>query len=216
MSDLFTDFPQLSETQQQRFRDCVSRLLAGHILSPGSAINPDPDWQFIDHHSDVVDDYLGLAGWRLDIDRRLGIARVLHQSGEQRVHLPKLESLAFCVLRLCYHEQRLHMREEERCRVTVGELRERLIHAGVAPLSVSRAKLRDATKLLARYHLVQIERGFTGEDEESIVVSEVIEKILSPERIAQYVAEYHDVAGVDDDRAFEQGAANGAPSAGEV
>lgn len=193
MSDLFAAFPQFTELQRQRFRDCVSRLLAGHVVAPGSAISPDHDWQFLDHNSEIVAQYLELGGWRLEMDRRLGVARVLHERGEQRVHLPKLESLMFCALRLFYHEQRLHLHEDDRCQISVGELRERLIHSGAASSAVSRAKLRDGVKMLARYHLVVAERGFAGEDDETIVVNEVVEKVLSAERIQQYVDSFSEI-----------------------
>jgi hypothetical protein len=185
LTDFCAAFPRLDAAQQERFRLTVTRLLAGHVLMPGTAFRPDADWTFVDRFGDLIESYLRLGGWHLEIDRRLGVARVVHEGGEQRVRLGKLESLTLRVLRLVYHEQKLVLGEDDRCRLTVGDLRERLIHAGLSPLDVSKRKLALAVRALDRYHLVAVERGFMGDDEEMITVSPVIEKVLSPDRIEQ-------------------------------
>ena len=67
---------------------------------------------------------------------------------------------------------------------------------------------------LARHSLLVVERGFSGEDDETIVVSPVIEKVLPAARIAemaervkQYVgsAGEVDVEGAENDADREQG-----------
>lgn len=183
--DFLTDYPRLEPVQQERFRRVVTRLLGGDVLVPGSAMQPDPDWRFAERYRDLIDDYLRVGGWRLDIDLGLRLARAVHESGAQRVRFNKLESLVLCTLRLIYHEQMRRMSEEERCEQKVGELRERLIQSGKPAGLLSRRILADAIRRLARHSLVSIERGFAGEDEETIVVSPVIEKVLPADRIAE-------------------------------
>jgi len=183
--DFLTDFPRLEPAQQERFRDVVTRLLKGDVLEPGTALRPDPDWRFAERHRDLIDGYLRIGGWRLDIDLGLRIARAVHESGAQRVRFNKLESLVLCTLRLVYHEQMRQVSEDARCEIKVGELRERLIQSGKPAGLLSRRILADALRKVARHSLILVERGFAGEDDETVTVSHVIEKVLPPGRIAE-------------------------------
>src|SRR5262245_49519428 len=120
--DFIEDYPKLEAAQKDHFQRVVTRLLSGTVLTPGPALNIDPDWRFAERHRELIDSYLRLAGWRFDIDLGLRMARAVHEVGTQRVRFSKLESLVLCMLRLCYHEQMRLASEQERCEITAGEL----------------------------------------------------------------------------------------------
>lgn len=183
--DFTVEYPKLEPVQQERFREIVTRLLSGHVLTPGPALRPDADWRFAERHRELIDAYLRVGGWRLDIDLSLRLCRAVHESGEQRVRFTKLESLVLCALRLAYHEEMREVSDDIRCELTVGALRERLIQAGKPAWSLSRRALEHAIRRLARHSLVQVERGFGGEDTERLVVMPLIERVLPPDRIAE-------------------------------
>lgn len=163
----------------------VTRLLSGHVLTPGPAMRPDPDWRFAERHRELIDAYLRVGGWRLEVDLGLRLCRAVHESGEQRVRLSKLESLVLCTIRLAYHEQMQQMSEDMRTELSVGALRERLIHSGKPAAQLSRRALEHALRRLARHSLVVIDRGFSAEDSETFEVSPLVEKVLPPDRIAE-------------------------------
>jgi hypothetical protein len=183
--DFVTEYPRLEPAQQERLRAVVTRLLSGHVLTPGPAMQPDADWRFAERQRELIDAYLRIGGWRLEIDLGLRLCRAVHDSGEQRVRLSKLESLVLCTLRLAYHEQMQQVTEDVRCELTVGALRERLIQSGKPAVQLSRRALEHALRRLARHSLVVVERGFAAEDTETVEVSQLIEKVLPPDRIAE-------------------------------
>lgn len=189
------DIEKLEAAHQERFRDIVTRLLGGHVLSPGSALRPDPDFRFADRHRALLDAYLRVGGWRLDFDDALRLCRAVHVRGEQRVRFNKLESLVLCLLRLVYHEQMQVMRDDERCSVTIGELRERMIHAGKPASQLGRRSLQEACRRLARFSLVELGDGFAAEDDEAIVVLPLVEKVLSKESIERLTDRVREYAG---------------------
>ncbi len=160
--DFLAEYPKLEQAQQERFNRVVTRLLSGHVITPGPALRPDLDWRFAERYRDLIDGYLRLGGWRLDIDLGLRLCRAVHESGEQRVRFNKLESLILCTLRLAYHEEMRAMGEDERCEIQVGALRERLIQAGKPAAQLTRRAVADAVRRLARHGLVAIDRGFGG------------------------------------------------------
>jgi hypothetical protein len=183
--DFATEYPRMEAAQQERFREVVTRLLSGHVLTPGPAMRPDPDWRFAERHRELIDAYLRIGGWRLEVDLGLRLCRAVHESGEQRVRLSKLESLVLCTIRLAYHEQMQQVSEDLRSELTVGALRERLIHSGKPAAQLSRRALEHALRRLARHSLVVIDRGFSAEDTETFEVSPLVEKVLPPDRIAE-------------------------------
>jgi len=183
--DFLEDYTNLEPGQKEKFQRVVTRLLGGEVLSPGPPLKPDPEWRFAERYRELIDSYLRVGGWRFDIDLGLRIGRAVHETGAQRVRFLKLESLLLCSLRLYYHEQMRSASEEERCEINVGMLRERLVHAGKPASQLSTRVLATALRRLARHSLLQIPRGFEGRDEESVLVSPLIEKVLPPDRIQQ-------------------------------
>jgi len=183
--DFLEDYSQLEAFQKDHFQQVVTRLLSGQVLTPGSPLKPDADWRFAERYRDLIDSYLRIAGWRFDIDLGLRLARAVHETGAQRVRFSKLESLLLCTLRLYYHEQMRVSTEDERCEIGVGMLRERLVHAGKPAVHLSGRVLAPALRRLARHSLVQVARGFEGRDDESVLVTPLIEKVLPPDRIQE-------------------------------
>lgn len=200
--DFCTEYPRLEAGQQERFRSVATALLGGQVLTPGTALKPNSDWRFVERFADVIDAYLRLGGWRLELDRGLQLARAVHELGEMRVRFNKLESLVLCTLRLAYHEEHQRMSHEDRVELTVGSLRERLIQGGRSAGQLQRRALADALRRLQRHSLVAIERGFTGEDAEVVCVLPLVEKVLPADRIAelaQRVKDYSVVSATPDD-----------------
>jgi hypothetical protein len=183
--DFFDDYPRLESAQQDRFQRVVTRLLPGEVLTPGSPLQPDPDWRFAERFRELIDSYLRIGGWGFDLDSTLRLARAVHETGAQRVRFSKLESLVVCMLRLHYHEQMRLAAEEDRCDITVGLLRERLVHAGKPIVQLSARALGHAVRKLARHSIVRIARGFDADDHELIEVTPLVEKVLPDDRIQE-------------------------------
>jgi hypothetical protein len=181
--DFIEDYPKLEPAQKDYFQHIVTRLLSGAVLTPGSPLKVDPDWRFAERYRELIDSYLRLGGWRFDIDLGLRMARAVHEAGTQRVRFTKLESLVLCALRLYYHEQMRLATDQERCEISAGELRERLIQAGRPAGQLSPRVLAHAFRKLARYSLVRIDRGFEAQDHEIVIVEGLIEKVLPVDRI---------------------------------
>jgi hypothetical protein len=181
--DFIEDYPKLEPAQKDHFQSVVTRLLSGAVLTPGSPLKVDPDWRFSERYRELIDSYLRLGGWRFDIDLGLRMARAVHEAGTQRVRFTKLESLMLCALRLYYHEQMRLATDQERCRISAGEIRERLIQAGRPAAQLSPRLLALALRKLARHSLVRIDRGFEALDHELVEVEALLEKVLPADRI---------------------------------
>jgi hypothetical protein len=54
-------------------------------------MRPDADWRFAERYRELIDAYLRVGGWRLEVDLGLRLCRAVHESGEQQVRLSKLD-----------------------------------------------------------------------------------------------------------------------------
>src|SRR5260370_24255262 len=95
--DFFEDYPRLESAQQERFKRVVTRLLAGEVLTPGSPLEPDPDWRFAERFRELIDCYLRIGGWGFDLDSTLRLRRAVHETGAPRARFSKLQSLGLCM-----------------------------------------------------------------------------------------------------------------------
>ena len=186
------DLRGLSGDQQERFQRVVSRLLGGEVIFAGSnpLLLPDADWRFLQNHLSVVEAYLDVAGWRVDFSHEHRMARAVHQEGQHKVRFDLLESLALCILRLAYHEQMSSGSHGDRCEVTTGELRERVAQAQRASAPISRTRLAQAVRKLARYGIAEVAWGYDAEDVDPIVVTPVVEMVLSPDAVQRFFERY--------------------------
>ena len=201
--DFCAEYPKLEPSKQEQLKAVVTRLLSGHVLTPGAALQPDPDWRFAEKYEGLIDSYLRIGGWRLELDPVLRLCRAVHMQGRQRVQFSKMESLILCDCRLVYHEEMQRVGEEETCELTVGQLRERVVQAGKPLAQLSRTALTYALRRLARHELVIIDRGFNAADDERIVISSVIEKILPHDKIADLYERVREYVGKGDEEGEE-------------
>lgn len=201
--DFCAEYPRLEASQQERFRGVATALLAGQVLTPGTALRPSPDWRFVERYADLLDAYLRIGGWRLELDRGLQLARAVHELGEMRVRFNKLESLVLCTLRLAYHEEHQRMSQADRVELTVGSLRERLLQSGRSGQQLQRRALADSLRRLQRHSLISLDRGFQGDDAELLRVLPLVEKVLPADRIAELAQRVKDYTAAAVDEAPE-------------
>ena len=196
--DFLDDLRRLSGDQQDRFQRVVSRLLGGEVISAGNnpLLLPDADWRFLQNNLATVEAYLGIAGWRVDFSPEHRMARAVHLEGQHKVRFNLLESLALCIVRMAYHEQMSSGSRDGQCEVTTGELRERLAQAQRSSLPITRTRLAQAVRKLGRYGIVDVPRGYDAEDGETLVVTPVVEMVLSPDAVQRFFERYSNPSAV--------------------
>lgn len=177
--DFCTVYPTLGTNAQARFRETVTRLLAGDVVTPGGALTVHPDWRFLEQHQGLVDSYLRIGGWALEMDAKLQLARAYHVAGAHRVRFNKATSMALCAARLVYHRHMGDITRETECRTTAGELLEQLRMAAMRETPLSLTNFKAACRKLRQHRLLDFDRGFTGDDADTIVIRPLIEKVIT-------------------------------------
>src|SRR5258705_13957000 len=97
--EFLEDYAKLESTQQERFQRVVTRLLAGEVITPGSPLQPDPDWRFAERYRDLIDSYLRIGGWGFDLDATLRLSPPDNETGPQIRGILKLYKRLFLSFR---------------------------------------------------------------------------------------------------------------------
>src|SRR5260370_42496172 len=118
--DFFEDYPRLESAQQERFKRVVTRLLAGEILTPGSPLEPDPDWRFAERFRELIDCYLRIGGWGFDLDSTLRLGRAAPETRAPPERFSQPQSLARCMLPVHLPRQNRLAGQENPRDTTVG------------------------------------------------------------------------------------------------
>lgn len=180
---LFEDYEKLEDRDRRVFSEVIQELQSRSYVLRGGAIRAEPRFLFIERHEELVSRYLEMGGWKLHLDRELGIARLYHPEGSGRVRFNKEESVLLLVLRLLYHEQKQRTSERPDAAVTVGQLRERLHallpQAAVRPF-LSRKTLGTRLRRLERFRILSFEgSSYAIEDDTVLILEPTLEHLIS-------------------------------------
>lgn len=137
----------------------------------------------MEKYEDLVGEYLEIGGWKLQVDRERGVARLFHPEGSGRAHFNKEETILILVLRLLYHEDRQKASESLDAVITIGDVRERL-HALLPPPAVrpflSRKNLGTRLRKLAQFQMIEfVGSSFSVEDDTSVILLPTLEHVAS-------------------------------------
>ena len=177
------EFPRLDERARRVFMECVQQLQLKSYVLRGGALRVDAKYAFLERHEDLVSAYLALGGWRLSLDRTLGVARLFHPEGSGKTRFNKNETILLLCLRLVYHQGRQSVSESVDVRVTVGGIREKLHEllpaAAVRPF-LSRKVMGGALRSFERAGILGFSASaFVIADDTEIILQPVIELLVS-------------------------------------
>ncbi len=105
-------YNELSYSEKNQFGTIINRLLLkGFVVrdvfdTKEKIVKISPDYRFLEKNFELVNDYLSLANWRIEIDKVLGVVSLLNFNDENRIKLDRETSLILFVLRLIYENER--------------------------------------------------------------------------------------------------------------
>ena len=180
-------FGALTGREQEDVRRILGRLLRETFVVRREADRR--DFYLLERHQAVLTRLLDLMGWDLDVDRVLGVARVIDRSGTTRVGLRLWESVLLLVLRLLFEEKRRDLSLTADVLATVQEVQDKCLALKLRDRAVVEKKyLREAFALFRRFSLVAVlDSDVTAPDCRFVIYPSVL-KAVPVEGIAELQA----------------------------
>lgn len=177
------EFQKLDDRGRRIFTESLQELQRHCFVLRGGAIRSDPRYSFIEKNEELVSSYLALSGWRLHLDRELGVARMFHPENSGKVRFKKDETIALLVLRLLYHENKQKASESPDTVITVGTLREKmhqLLPEGTLRPFLGRKVMGNLLRRFEHFRIVSFPKSsFQIDDDTLLVLEPVLEHLVA-------------------------------------
>jgi hypothetical protein len=121
---ILENFEKLTSAQRQTFADTVVRLLANAFLARDKKDNKEM-YYFVLSFKNYFDEYLGVIGYELVLDRDRGAIQLVTKENQNLVKLKKEESLILLILRILYHQHLVETSVNDNVVITVDEIHQK-------------------------------------------------------------------------------------------
>ena len=183
-------YNRLGTMDKENFSRIVNQLLAHTFLlvedydfSEGiSKVNK--DYLFVERNADLFQEYLNLAGFRLEKDSHYGVISLYSESDGNRVRFDKFTTILVYALRLIYEEEREKLTLTKEVMVTTGEIVQKLFTLGTVAKRPSNSVLHDAFRTLAKFRVIAKRDGAWEAPETRILILPTILFIVTNEQIS--------------------------------
>lgn len=174
---------------RRRLHDVLVALLAGEVIRcPDDAASRSGSvWTSFDRYREVIELYVGIAGFRVLVDEEYRFAFLVHDAARLRETLDKHTSRVAVACRLLYHRHQQTVHLGSGIRITMREILDRLDLGTGTPTRTSRSRTIESLRLLARYDMVELASPFAGVDDDTVVLSPVLPRRLPLSCIHDYL-----------------------------
>ena len=95
----------LLQRDKEEFKRICNRLLSVCFLCKGNAVNR-TDYYFVLKYKEKFAEYLGVLGYRLDVNEEYGVIQLTNPQNYNRLNLKLFESIILLVLRILFDEKK--------------------------------------------------------------------------------------------------------------
>jgi hypothetical protein len=205
------EYSQLSSTEQAQFAEALRRLLADGLIWREDA-DDRRIFSFLLRRRELVADYLGVAGWELRYEERIGVFHVVHREGAHRRRLSREATIWLLLLRLIYAErrERLEVGLTRFPVVEVGEVAQRYAEFFPGQNVRKRSSLADALRTFQSLKLVRaaagggIRPGSVDQLIELLPTLEIVVPSASVAALTERLHGYDRTRGEDEEEAHDE------------
>lgn len=150
---ILQNFENLTGAQRQMFADTVVRLLASAFLARDKKDNKEL-YYFVLSFKNYFDEYFGVIGYELVLDRDRGAIQLLTKENQNLVKLKKEESLILLILRILYHQHLVETSVNDNVVITVDEVHQKY-DALELKKKMNKTDLVSVIRLYRKYNLIE-------------------------------------------------------------
>lgn len=185
------DYEQLTERDQEQFSRVLSLLFEQTFLLRDSwneqegRLSSNRDYRFAERIRPLLEGYLKLSGWELQVDGLRGVIALYNRHGRNRLTLDKLTTYVLYTLRLIYDEQMEQVSTRAEVIIWLRDVYEKLHAFGFADKKLAVTRLQSTFMRLRKLSVLERIEGEGVEPESRWVVYPTIRLLVSEERINQ-------------------------------
>ena len=174
------------QKDKDNFGRICNRLLGTCFLCKGNQVNK-ADYYFVLKYRKEFKEYLGILGYRLEINEEYGVVQLTSPRGINRMNLKLYDSIILLILRILYDEKKRELSTVEEVIVNLGDIQDKFLSLNIRDKIIDKTTMRNALSLFRRYQIVEILDRDLGDEESRILI---YDSILMAVRVEDIKAAY--------------------------
>lgn len=155
------------------FSRICNRLLSCCFLCKGNISNR-ADYYFVLRHKEKFAEYLGVCGYRLEINEEYGVVQLTNPHNYNRLHLKLYESIILLILRILYDEKKRELSVSDEVIINAGDVHEKFMSLQIRNKVIDKTVFRNTISTLRRYNIVETLDKDLGNEESRIIIFDSI------------------------------------------
>lgn len=183
------EYAKLSSQDQEAFRLIVNELLSHMYLVETqydfqeNMKKTNHDYLFAERHLALLQEYLGFAGFLLEMDSNYGVIFLRSELEVNRTHFDPLTTKMIYTLRLIYDEKRAELSLCREVFVTVADLVNKMMTLNAIQKKPAQMLLSDSLRKINQFHLIQKQSGKWYAPDTSLLILPSILFVVTTEQI---------------------------------
>lgn len=161
------------QKDKDNFGRICNRLLGTCFLCKGNQ-NTRSDYYFVLKYRKEFKEYLGILGYRLEINEDYGVIQLTSPKGYNRMNLKLYDSIVLLILRILYDEKKRELSAIEEVIVNLGDIQDKFLSLKIRDKIIDKTTMRNALNLFRRYQIVELLDKDMGDKESCILIYDSI------------------------------------------
>ena len=174
----------LLQRDKEEFKRICNRLLSVCFLCKGNAVNR-TDYYFVLKYKEKFAEYLGVLGYRLNVNEEYGVIQLTNPQNYNRLNLKLFESIILLVLRILFDEKKRELSVSDEVIINLGDIQDKFLSLKIRDKMIDKTTMGNTLKLFRRFQIIEILDRDLGNEESRILIFDSILMAVKVEEIKQ-------------------------------
>ena len=165
-------FEGMYQKDQEEFKRVMNRLMStGFILRKKEQTKS--DYYFILKHLGVVERYIDVLGYQLEINEEFGVVQLVNRENYNHLQLSMYESIILLILRIFYDERKRELSLTDVV-INMGDIQEKYLSMQIRSEQIGKTVLGNALRKFRRFNIVDLLDGSSMREESRVLIYDSI------------------------------------------
>ena len=162
------------QREKDEFKRICNRLLSVCFLCRNNVTNKS-DYYFVLKFRDKFVYYLGMLGYRLDINEEYGVIQLVNMQNYNRLNLKLYESVILLILRILFDEKKRELSASDEVIVNLGDIHDKYLSLKIRDKMLDKTTLRNALSLFRRFQLIDpLDKDLNNEESRILIYDSIL------------------------------------------
>jgi hypothetical protein len=172
------------QREQDDFRGICNKLINVCFICRKNEASRS-DYYFILKHIDKFQDFLGVLGYRLEVNEEYGVIQLTNGQNYNRQNLKLYESIILLILRILFDEKKRELSVSDEVIINLGDIQDKYLSLKIRDKMIDKTTMGNALRLFRRYQLIELLDSNLSNEESRILIYDSILMAVRVEDIRQ-------------------------------